>query len=169
MKNMNENINLADELYDKIENELGKLKKVKILVLGKTGAGKSTLINALFREDILKTGVGYPMTKNIVKVEKDGVPLTLYDTRGLELDNDSRLEVYKEVANFARELHMKGEDEKLSLIYFCINAQGLRIEKEEEELIRTLSKENKVIIVLTKFFSEEAKDFYDFIKNMCYG
>ena len=77
MKNMNENINLADELYDKIENELGKLKKVKILVLGKTGAGKSTLINALFREDILKTGVGYNMTKNIVKVEKDDVPLTL--------------------------------------------------------------------------------------------
>lgn len=35
MKNMNENINLADELYDKIEKELGKLKKVKILVLGK--------------------------------------------------------------------------------------------------------------------------------------
>lgn len=169
MKNMNENINLADELYDKIENELGKLKKVKILVLGKTGAGKSTLINALFREDILKTGVGYPMTKNIVKVEKDGVPLTLYDTRGLELDNDSRLEVYKEVANFVSDMYIKGNDEKLNLIYFCINAQGLRIEKEEEELIRTLSKENKVIIVLTKFFSEEAKDFYDFIKNMNMG
>ena len=43
MKNINDNINLADELYDKIERELGKLKKVKILVLGKTGVGLSLI------------------------------------------------------------------------------------------------------------------------------
>lgn len=168
MSKMYDNINVAEEFYQRIENELGKLKKVKILVLGKTGAGKSTLINALFRENILKTGVGYPMTKSINKVEKEGVPLVLYDTRGLELDNSSRLEVYNEVANFVKDINTK-EDERLNLIYYCINAQGLRIEREEEELIKTLSKDNKVIIVLTKFFSDEAKDFYNFIKNMNMG
>lgn len=53
------------------------------------------------------------------------MPLTLYDTRGLELDNDSRLEVYKEVANFAREMHIKGDDENLISSTFASTPKDL--------------------------------------------
>lgn len=67
------------------------MNPVNIMVVGKTGVGKSTLINNLFRENLALTGIGRPITKHLRRISKEGVPLVLYDTRGLELS----LEVQK--------------------------------------------------------------------------
>ena len=40
------------------------MKKVDIVVMGKTGSGKSTLINAVLGEKVALTGVGQPITRN---------------------------------------------------------------------------------------------------------
>ena len=39
------------------------MKNVNLIVMGKTGSGKSTLINAVLAEDLAITGTGQAVTK----------------------------------------------------------------------------------------------------------
>lgn len=67
-------------------------KKVNILLTGATGSGKSSTINALFKMEVAKVGVGVdPETDCIVKYELDN--LTIWDTPGLgdNVENDERI------------------------------------------------------------------------------
>lgn len=61
-----------------------------ILLLGKTGVGKSTFINYLFEKDICVTGAGKPVTQNIYGyINKDivNMPIRVFDSKGLEVAN----------------------------------------------------------------------------------
>ena len=49
------------EILTKIKSENNQRKK-RILLIGKTGVGKSTLINAIFGSDLAETGFGRPIT-----------------------------------------------------------------------------------------------------------
>ncbi|MBQ6543866.1 MAG: 50S ribosome-binding GTPase, partial [Clostridia bacterium] len=48
---------------DKIKN----MNRLNIVVAGKTGVGKSTLINSIFRENLAETGMGKPVTAHMRK------------------------------------------------------------------------------------------------------
>ena len=63
-----------------IEETLKKLGNINILICGKTGVGKSTLINAVFGGEYAKVGQGKPVTQNIEKIHKNDSPLNLYDS-----------------------------------------------------------------------------------------
>ncbi|NLH69727.1 MAG: hypothetical protein GX454_06060, partial [Brooklawnia sp.] len=41
-----------------------ELPRYNLAVLGATGVGKSTLINAVFGEDLARTGIGAPVTQH---------------------------------------------------------------------------------------------------------
>ena len=77
---------LINQAMKQVKNEENKLQHVNILIAGKSGVGKSTLINAAFRADLAQTGMGRPVTKEIQLIEKPGVPIKIYDTVGFELD-----------------------------------------------------------------------------------
>ena len=59
-----------------------------VVVAGITGAGKSTLINAVFGHELAKTGTGRPITEQIAEYQSDDFPIRIWDTVGLELDNE---------------------------------------------------------------------------------
>ena len=48
-------------MHDKIKEEQSKMGKVNILIAGKTGVGKSTLVNAVFGKTVATTGTGRPV------------------------------------------------------------------------------------------------------------
>jgi predicted GTPase len=48
---------------DKYEEEAAKIGRFNLAIFGKTGTGKSTLINAVFGEDVAPTGIGEPVTR----------------------------------------------------------------------------------------------------------
>ena len=54
-----------------------KLARLNILVAGKSGVGKSTLINSVFGKEVAKTGDGEPVTSRICKNEKEGAYLEM--------------------------------------------------------------------------------------------
>ena len=67
-----EEFNVFNEVYNKVEKELMNMERVNILIIGKTGAGKSTLINGVFRDKIAETGIGKPVTQHLKKISKEG-------------------------------------------------------------------------------------------------
>ena len=68
--------------YDKQDAALGRFT---LAIFGKTGVGKSTLINAIFGEEVARTGIGEPVTRGShLYLDKIG-HLGIVDTQGLEV------------------------------------------------------------------------------------
>ena len=55
---------VAEDCIRTIAERIRNLKKLNIIVAGKTGVGKSTLINGVFRETLAETGIGKLERKN---------------------------------------------------------------------------------------------------------
>ena len=152
---------VAQDAINAIADKIKNLNTLNIIVAGKTGVGKGTLINAVFKEKLAETGVGKPVTKHMRKITKKGIPLAIYDTRGFELGKDVQNQVKQEVVDtINRGLAAKDINEAIHCIWYCINTASNRVEPEEIEWIRQLSAENQVtqipiIIVLTQSFSKK--------------
>ncbi len=163
---------VAEDCIKAINDKVRNLKTLNIIVAGKTGVGKSTLINGMFRENLAEVGVGKPVTTHMRKISKKGFPLNIYDTRGFELGKDAQTEVKKEVIDTIKKgIATKDVNDAIHCIWYCINTASNRVEPEEIEWLKALSEENKstqvpVIIVLTQSFSKtKAREMRDMILN----
>ena len=148
MKNMDKHFDIAQEILDVTEKELKNLTPVNILLVGKSGVGKSTLVNSVFRERIADTGVGKPVTKHLQKISREDVPITIYDTRGLELNPKIQKQVQDEIYNLIDD--NRGTKDAVHVAYYCIQATSSRIEESEIDMIAAISKKIPVILVLTQ-------------------
>lgn len=63
-----ENMNVVGDLIKKIEEVQKEMRPANIMLIGKTGVGKSTLINSTFRGNPAKTGIGRPVTQHLEKI-----------------------------------------------------------------------------------------------------
>lgn len=159
---------MVKELMEKIEEITSSMIKTNIMLVGKTGVGKSTLINSVFRSNIVETGTGRPVTQHLQKIVSDDVPVVLYDTKGLELKEGVQLQIKEEIIDTINNSRRgNNPEEYIHAIWYCINAQSNRFEETEEELIRTLSDEVEVpiILVLTQCPSDD-DDADAFIKRI---
>lgn len=157
-------LSLIEELTQQTQDEIKKMKPIHILVVGKTGVGKSTLINRVFRERLVETGIGEPITKHLRQITKDNLPLVLYDTRGLELDAAIQDQVAREINECLDQLEAKGET--MHCAYYCINASSSRIEPMEKDFIQGLAEKMPVILVLTQAIGQPAQDFKKYLENL---
>ena len=150
--------NVYSNFITSLENEHNK--KYRILIIGKSGVGKSTLINAIFDYDLAETGIGRPITmydepKKYEYSSRDN--LELFDTRGIEIDpNYGIINTSKNVDNFIKKQLVKNEP--INAIWFC--ATGARLENIEINLLKKLKalyKNNSlpIVIVYTQCIEEE--------------
>lgn len=155
---------VAQEAIDAIAEKIKNLNTLNIIVAGKTGVGKSTLINAVFRDKLAETGMGKPVTDHMRKISKKGIPLAIYDTRGFELGKEVQQQVKQEVMEtISNGLATKDINKAIHCIWYCINTASNRVEPEEIEWLKELSKENQItqvpiIVVLTQSFSKKNAD-----------
>ena len=149
-----QSLNLSNIIEDAINKALKNRGEVNILIAGKTGVGKSTLINAVFQGDFATTGQGKPVTQETREIQKEGIPLKLYDTRGLELKEYK--ETFQELENF---INNKNNDSNamnhIHMAWICIDESSRRVEDAEIELCNLLSKHIPVIGIITKASSDE--------------
>src|SRR6202040_4233831 len=82
---MDDFASIINDQLKQLKEAVRKRGRVNLLVAGKTGVGKSTLINLVFQGNFASTGQGRPATKNTRKIKKQGVPLYIFDPRGLEV------------------------------------------------------------------------------------
>lgn len=152
---------MAQDAIDLISATIKNLNRLNIIVAGKTGVGKSTLINSVFRQKLTKTGMGKPVTDHMRRYTKKGLPLAVYDTRGFELGKNVQAEVKKEIIDtIAKGNQTHDINEVIHCIWYCINTTSNRVEPEEIKWIKELSREDQVnqvpiIIVLTQSISKK--------------
>ncbi|MFP5417513.1 MAG: GTPase family protein, partial [Actinomycetes bacterium] len=104
---------------------------------GKTGVGKSTLINAIFGEPVAATGIGEPVTLDAhLYLDKRGT-LGLIDTRGLEIGRDDA-ELIREVTKYVKAMRGKPLDEQMHVAWYCVRGMDRRFEEVEATFVRTL-------------------------------
>lgn len=139
----------AELLKLKLEEALKQRGKVNILIAGKTGVGKSTLINAVFQGNLAETGDGRPVTKTTREIEKEGIPLSIFDTRGLEISeyNNTLQELEKLIQD-----KRKSEDpnQHIHIAWVCMMEDSRRVEDAEIKLVEMLDKYIPVVGVITK-------------------
>lgn len=152
---------LVDECINAVHERIRSLNTLNVAIVGKTGVGKSTLINSVFRENLAETGIGKPVTQHMRKISKKGMPISIYDTKGFELGKNAQDEVKEELKKLIADgVRSHDVNQAIHCIWYCINAASNRIEQEEIEWIKQLTQENQVyqipiIIVLTQSFSKK--------------
>ncbi|HIR88637.1 MAG TPA: DUF697 domain-containing protein [Candidatus Fimimorpha faecalis] len=148
---------IVQQCMNAMNSKFKNLKKLNIVVVGKSGVGKSTLINSLFCGNFVETGIGRPVTLEMRKIEKVNYPLAIYDTPGFELSQEQQNKVKDEVIEVINKgIASRDINEAIHCIWYCINVGGNRtFDLSEVEWLKDFSKSNKktqvpIIIVLTQ-------------------
>lgn len=147
-------VQVADEALKKAQQMSQETSDgFNIFVVGKSGVGKSTLINAVFGEKLAKTGSGSPKTQNIKEYKSKD--FSIFDTKGLELEDYDSTKA--QIAEFLAQKQTGNEDEQIHIAWLCIAESGRRIERADIELWELLQKNHiPSILVITK--AEQDKD-----------
>ena len=173
-----EKINLAINYHLKsfikdYENYQKDIEHLNIIIVGPTGVGKTTLINALLNLN-LKTGFGTSTTREISYYESGEIPfLRLADSRGIEKDKNFNVDkAFESIKNFIDyQIKNKNPDKFVHCIWYCW--KGTRLEEVEIELLNKLShqyslKQIPVIFVYTNSIRPyeviEAKNYIKSLK-----
>lgn len=143
-------LSVWEEKLAKIRKEIGRFN---IIVAGRTGVGKTTLIGAIFGREVGNTMMGRPRTRGRIWYPEhptEADVLRLCDTEGLEMDRYAEtLEGLKrevEVRNGSRDPF-----DHIHVAWLCIDEPSLTVQPGEEALVKMLTDEGiPVVAVLTK-------------------
>lgn len=145
----NDDRNPEDVFSDEFRRGVDGLPQANILITGQTGVGKSTLINAIFRRPLARTGVGRPVTDRVLEFSHPDLPVRLYDTPGIELGNEAKA-VRKDFKRLIKERMKDGASDHIHLLWYCVQSESARIQDFEVEFITALADDVPVIVVFTQ-------------------
>ncbi|MBQ3864683.1 MAG: 50S ribosome-binding GTPase [Clostridia bacterium] len=153
---------VAQKIMDKIQSEYKDLKKLNVMILGKTGVGKSTLINNMFSQNVAETGIGKPVTDEIRKYEKPDFPLAIYDTPGVELSGENAIDqLLNEAIGVIKDgIRSRDISQAIHCIWYCVSTPSHRFEASEIEFLKRFLDETElfsvpVILVMTQSYSRK--------------
>ncbi len=158
--------NPLDALRSEWATAYEDMPRAHIMTLGKAGAGKRTLANAIFRKPRARTGAGDRVTDHIEQYSDPELPLTLYDTPGIELSGKEAQEVAAEFLKLIESNYRSNPNEHINLIYYCVRAEDRRLEDYQVELIKTFADAVSVIPVLTQCLGRDEQKVVEFARYL---
>ena len=149
----------SQKMYkDAIKKFSNDTKHLIILIIGKSGVGKSTLINGILKEDRAETLLGRPCTQGIKYYESQNI--RLWDTQGIELSENNNLD---QVIKNTKELMLKNNnlgdpDKYIHCIWYCTTGQRFeQVEEKSVKILQNIYDDNSLplIIVYTLALSDQ--------------
>lgn len=134
------------------------MERGNVLVIGNSGVGKSTLINAVLGDEKAKAGYGTTGTTDKLEIyEGEEIPFRIIDTVGFEPSLVKQLQAINAVKKWSKDSAKEGnEDSKINAIWFCVEGTTRKL---FPETIKALSKATAmwktvpVVVVITKSYS----------------
>lgn len=159
---------------DATEKAKSRYGRFNLAVVGGTGVGKSSLVNAVFGRDLAAVGKGLPVTRGAHYFHDDA--LGIWDLEGFEIGS------HKTPAESLREslaaIRQRPDDEQISVVWYCVNSHADRLQEPEIAMIDELSSAGfPVILVLTKVdwaknpitgqrsVAKDLRDFVDWLEE----
>lgn len=143
-----------------------------LAVFGKTGVGKSTLVNAVFGRDVAATGVGSPVTKGLVYYRHPDGFLGLYDSEGFETGTGGDA-IVDGLRRLVADHRTRSVDQQIHAVWYLVRWSDRRFERAQEQFVRELASLGlPVIVVMTQVPSRdgqvhpEAREFAEYIESL---
>lgn len=143
-----------------------------LAVFGKTGVGKSTLVNAIFGRDVARTGLGRSVTKGLVYYRHPDGFLGLYDSEGFETGMSGNV-ILDGLHRIVAEHGAKVMDEQIHAAWYLVRWSDRRFEDAQADFVRALTSLGlPVIIVMTQVPTRdgrvhpEALEFAGYIEGL---
>lgn len=147
------------------------MRKGNVLVIGNSGVGKSTLINAVLGEEKATTGWGNSGTTDHLEIyENDEIPFRIIDSVGFEPSFFKKKKAIDAVKKWSKNSAKNvNEDSKIDIIWFCVEGTSRKL---FPDTIKSLSSATAmwesvpVIVAITKSYSEpERKINVEMVQN----
>ncbi len=138
------------QLGDELRSALRRLSRMNLLLVGKTGTGKSTLVNAVFGSKVAQTGVGRPVTRGLHYFEVPNSPLGLYDSEGFET-GEAGDGILTRLRDLIKEKQQGPVSEHIHAVWYCLRWSDRRFEDGQADFVAALQEMGlPVIVVLTQ-------------------
>lgn len=147
------------------------MEKGNVLVIGNSGVGKSTLINAVLGEDRAQTGYGINgITKGLYIYENNHLPFRLIDSIGFEPSFLKERMAISAVKKWSKDSAKEEKaDSQINLIWFCVDGTSRKLfPKAIQSLSRATSmwKSIPVVVVITKSYAmKERAENIEMVQN----
>jgi GTP-binding protein EngB required for normal cell division len=138
---------IVEQLTESFQELSQSLRKPNILLVGKTGSGKSSIINAVFGKRFAETGSGQPITQHLQKYESGQV--VIYDTVGLEHGTSDQFlnDIKQLIATSNRSSDLR---DHIHIVWYVVDLAHARFQPFEGDICKTILGNLPIFIILNK-------------------
>lgn len=137
------------DFLNKSDEESKKYKRPNILICGYTGAGKTSIIQALLGKDLVpEDRIGHdanPMTQDYDRYKNSYIGI--WDSKGLEPDKGEDEFIARTKNHIRKVQENENVDEHIHIFWYTISTGGRRVTNTDLKIINIFPKESTLVII----------------------
>ncbi|GJE96834.1 GTPase domain-containing protein [Phanerochaete sordida] len=130
---------------------MAEIKRFRLLIIGKTGCGKTTILSKLCGDDVADMPTAHERGKHDIERELDfrtNDKLVAHDSEGFEAGEEAQ---YRVVTEFIRRRGtMQDVNQRLHMVWYCVEMNTRPVQMAEEQFFGA-KRDVPVIAIFTKF------------------